>query len=90
MVACFQLAIACRTGNENCREQGTLKINTYGAFLHDACTGATGTVVRGSDGRLCAASAHWINYVGLSLLAEAEALRDDIRLVRKGELENTS
>ena len=37
--------------------QGTLKINIDGAFFSDSCTGATGVVVRCSNGSCFAASA---------------------------------
>jgi hypothetical protein len=61
-------------------EQGVLKLNTDGAFLQESCTGATGAVLRGSDGCFRAASARWMNSVGSAPLAEAEALRDGVRL----------
>jgi ribonuclease HI len=60
------------------------KLNTDGAFLQESCTGATGAVLRGSDGRFRAASARWMNSVGSALLAEAEALRDGVRLIPEG------
>ena len=57
--------------------------------MHDDGTGATGVVMCGSDGRLRAASARWINLVGKTLLAEVEALRDGVRLIPAGT-RNTS
>ena len=72
------------------REEGTLKINTDGAFLHEEGTGATGAVVCGSEGRLRAASARWINLIGSALLAEAEVLRDGVRLKSRQVSGNTS
>ena len=65
-------------------EEGTLKINMDGAFLHESCTGATGVVLRGSDDRFRAALARWMNSVGSTLLVEAQALRDGIWLIPEG------
>jgi hypothetical protein len=57
-------------------EEGTLKINMDVAFLHENCTGATGAVLRGSDGGFRSASPRSLGSVGSALLAEVEALQD--------------
>ena len=56
--------------------------------MHDDGTGATGVVMCGSDGRLRAASARWINLIGSALLAEADVLRDGVRLIPTGTREH--
>jgi hypothetical protein len=54
--------------------QGTLKINSDGAYLQDRSTGAAGAVLRDSSGIMCAVSARWLGPVGSPLIAEAEAV----------------
>ena len=61
-----------------------MKINVDGAYNQDSNTGATGVVIRSSAGTLIAASARWMASLGSALLAEAEALRDGIRLLPQG------
>jgi hypothetical protein len=68
-------------------EVDTLKINAR-HFLHDDGTCATGTVMRGSDGRLRIALDCWINMAGSTLVAEAEALRDGVHLIPAGKREH--
>lgn len=68
--------------------QGTLKINSDGAYLQDQGIGATGAVVRDSNGALRAASARWLGPVGSALIAEAEAIRDGLRLIPEGTLDH--
>jgi ribonuclease HI len=67
---------------------GMLKINSDGAFLQDRGTGAAGAVVRDSSGNFCAASARWLGPVGSVLIAEAEAIRDGLRLIPQGTMEH--
>jgi hypothetical protein len=73
-------------------EEGTLKINTR-LCMHDDGTGAMGTVMRGSDGRLRASLDRWINMAGLTLMvgstlvAEAEALNSGVHLIPPGTRE---
>ena len=54
----------------------------------DSCTGTTGAVLRCSNGSCLAASARWLGSVGSALLAEAEALRDGLRLIPAGSYEH--
>jgi hypothetical protein len=68
--------------------QGVLKINSDGAYLQDRSTGAAGAVVRDSSGIMRAASARWLGPVGSALIAEAEALRDGLRLIPEGTMEH--
>lgn len=70
-------------------DQGALKINNDGAFDSDSCTGATGAVLRCSNGSCLASSARWLGSVGSALLAEAEALRDGLRLIPASESKAT-
>jgi hypothetical protein len=70
-------------------EEGSLKINTDWAFMQDEGMGATGAMIRGSDNRLCMASARRINSTSLAFLAEAETLQDGVRLISTGR-RNTS
>jgi len=65
-----------------------LKINSDGAFLQDRGTGAAGAVVRDSSGNFWAASARWLGPVGSTLIAEAEAIRDGLRLIPQGTMEH--
>lgn len=73
---CFHLSIG-RDSDQGRRIQevwtapaeGTLKVNVEGA------------VVRCSFGTFRAASARWLSSVGSALLAEAEALREGVRLI---------
>jgi hypothetical protein len=53
-----------------------LKINVDGAFSSEINSGATGVVIRSSTGSLVRASARWLESTGLTILVEAEALRD--------------
>jgi ribonuclease HI len=64
--------------------QGTLKINSDGAFSLDRGTGAIGAVVRDSSGSFREASARWLGHVGSALIAEAEAIQDDLHLITVG------
>jgi ribonuclease HI len=50
--------------------QGTLKINSDGAFSLDRGTGAIGAVVRDSSGSFREASARWLGHVGSALIAQ--------------------
>jgi len=94
--ACFQLVADCPSGKINAEQavkwqppdHGTLKVNTDGAFLPCVESGATGAVLRDSDGNLRMASARWIDLVGSALLAEVEALRDGVRLILAGTREH--
>jgi hypothetical protein len=52
-------------------EVGTLKINIDGSFLQNSHTGATGALMRDSNGVLQAASARCLDSVGSALQAEA-------------------
>jgi ribonuclease HI len=69
-------------------EVGTLKINIDGSFLQNSHTGATGALMRDSNGVLRAASARCLDSVGSALQAEAEALRDGVRLIPEGSTEH--
>jgi hypothetical protein len=64
-------------------EEGSLKINVDGAYLQESNTGATGAVLRDSNGIFMAASARWMDSLGSALLAEAEAFRDSVLLIPK-------
>ena len=66
----------------------SLKINIDRAFMQNEIRGATGAVIRGSDGRLHMASAQWINSAASALLAEAEALQDGVYLIPAGVREH--
>ena len=68
--------------------QGALKINSDGAFSLDHSTGATGAIVRDSSGSFRAASARWLGHVGSALIAEAEAIRNGLRLIPAGTREH--
>jgi len=65
MEACFQLVEVCPSGKINAEQavkwqpldRGTLKVDTDGAFLPGAESGATGAVLRDSNGNLRMASA---------------------------------
>jgi len=67
---------------------GSLKINTDGAFLQDLYTGATGAVMRDCSGLFRVESARWLDSMGSMLLAEAEDLREGVRLIPEGTREN--
>jgi len=69
-------------------EVGTLKINIDGSFLQNSHTGATGALMRDSNGVLRAASARCLDSVGSALQAEAEALRDGGRLIPESTTEH--
>jgi len=68
-------------------EAGSLKINVDGAYSQEPSTGATGAVLRDSSGNFFPASARWLDSLGSALLAEAEALRDGVRLIPGGTRE---
>jgi hypothetical protein len=61
-----------------------LKINIDGAFVQDSCEGAVGAMVHSSSGLLRVASVRQLSLVGSALLAEAEALREGVRLIPVG------
>ncbi|TVT96895.1 hypothetical protein EJB05_57860, partial [Eragrostis curvula] len=63
---------------------GVLKINTDGAFSVDDGSGATGAVIRKSDGSFVAAKARASTWVASALMAETEACRDGVRLLPAG------
>ena len=56
--------------------------------MQNEIRGATGAVIRGSDGKLHKASAQWINSAASALLAEAEALQDGVYLIPAGVREH--
>lgn len=94
---CCHLISACPSVTEAGTDQllkwmkpaeGTLKLNTDGAFLHNEGIGATGVVVRDSDGRLRAATAWWHGLMGSALQAEAEAIRDGVSLIPTESMEH--
>jgi ribonuclease HI len=59
-----------------------LKINTDGGFCASDCTGATGVVIRDANGSFIKASARRLTSVASALIAEAEAMRDGVRLAQ--------
>jgi ribonuclease HI len=61
---------------------GHLKINTDGGFCASYCTGATGAVIRDANGSFIKASARRLTSVASALIAEAEAMRDGVRLAQ--------
>jgi ribonuclease HI len=65
-------------------EAGALEINVDGAFDQNSNAGATRAVLRDSNGTFQAASARFLDTVGSALLAEAEGLRDGVRLTPEG------
>jgi ribonuclease HI len=67
--------------------EGHIKINTDGAFWAADCSGATGAVLRNTDGHFMKASARRLTSVASALIAEAEALRDGVRLIPLGTRE---
>lgn len=58
-----------------------------GAYSQEPSTGATGAVQCDSSGNFLAALARWLDSLGSALLAEAEALRDGVRLIPGGTRE---
>jgi hypothetical protein len=69
-------------------ETGVLKINVDGAFDQNSHKGATGAVLQDSDGACRVASARFLDSVGSPLLAEAEGLRDGVRLIPESTAEH--
>jgi hypothetical protein len=59
---------------------GAVKLNVDAAFRLDNGEGATACVVRDSSGSLIRAQAIWYEFGSSSLIMEAEALRDGVRL----------
>jgi hypothetical protein len=93
--ACFHLSAGSQTPEDERRptqqderwrkpDDGVLKVNIDGAFVLDSCEGVVGVVVHGSSGQLRVASAWRLSSVGSALLAEAEALREEVRLIPAG------
>jgi ribonuclease HI len=69
-------------------EPGVLKINVDGAFDRNSHTGAAGAVLRDNNGAFRAALARFLDSVGSALLAEAESLRDGVRLIPEGSIDH--
>ncbi|CAL4932085.1 unnamed protein product [Urochloa decumbens] len=67
---------------------GSLKLNIDGAFDAESFSGATGAVIRNSTGSFVAAAGRRLNSVASVLMAEAEALRDGVKLIPHGVREN--
>jgi ribonuclease HI len=59
----------------------SVKVNTDGAYEPGAGTGATGAIIRRADGSFMTASARRLASLDSALMAEAEALRDGVRLL---------
>ena len=61
--------------------RNALKVNIDGAFTAEAGSGAAGAVARDSEGSFLMASTRRLPGVSSALAAEAEALREGVRLV---------
>ncbi|RLN09983.1 hypothetical protein C2845_PM11G15090 [Panicum miliaceum] len=97
MDCCFNLMSAGKTkvqerGSTNVHQwlrppTGFLKIDTDGAFTAETFSGATGVVVRRTDGSFVRGMARQLISVASALVAEAEACRDGVRLLQYGVCE---
>jgi ribonuclease HI len=60
-------------------EEGSLKINVDASFMKGDNSGATGLIVRNSEGRMIQAQAIWTEYAASSLVMEAAAILEGVR-----------
>jgi ribonuclease HI len=64
-----------------CPTRNTLKVNVDGAFIEVQGSGAVGAVVRDAEGSFLLVTSRRLQAVQSALTAEAEALRDGVRLI---------
>jgi hypothetical protein len=69
-------------------DPGTPKINVDACFMADTREGATCLVIRDHEGHLVQGQALWYNVAANSLIMEAQAVRDGVRLAQERHYQN--